>query len=125
VPHTTYEPGAAPLGGAVGGEELLQFLPLAEGAGLVVQFLVLPKDQDTRPWYAEQERFDVNAKLATNFDPGVPDVGETVAVAVSALAAIALETRTSAAIAAALAHLRDQPAIRRVSVRASWVNTHC
>lgn len=39
----------APLGGAVGSEELLQFLPLVNGAGLVVQFLVLPKDQDTRP----------------------------------------------------------------------------
>jgi len=49
-----------PLGGAVGNEELLQFLPLAEGAGLVAQFLVMPKDQDTRLWYAGQERFDVN-----------------------------------------------------------------
>ena len=49
VPQTTYEPGAAPLGGAVGSDELLQFLPLVDGAGLVVQFLVLPKDQDTRP----------------------------------------------------------------------------
>ena len=49
VPHTTYVPGAAPLGGALGTEELLQVLALVKGAGLVVQFLVVPNDQDTRP----------------------------------------------------------------------------
>jgi len=34
--------------------------PAVEGAGLVTQFFTLPKDQDTRLWYAEQELFGVN-----------------------------------------------------------------
>ena len=47
VPHTLYEPGAAPLGGAVGGVELAQLLLVLDGTELVAQFIVDPKDQDT------------------------------------------------------------------------------
>ena len=50
MPHTVYAPGEAPLGGAVGSVELVQMVPLADGAGLVVQLAVLPKDHDTWPW---------------------------------------------------------------------------
>ena len=46
-PHTLYEPGAAPPGGAVRGVELVQVVPAPEGAGPVAQLVVLPKDQDT------------------------------------------------------------------------------
>lgn len=60
VPHTGYEPGAAPLGGAVGGVELVQLAPAVDGAGLVAQPFVLPKDQDTWSWYAEHEPLGVN-----------------------------------------------------------------
>ena len=56
-----YEPGAYELGGAVDGVELVQFVPLAVGAGLVAQFRVLPNDQDTWLWNAEHELLGVNA----------------------------------------------------------------
>ncbi|HKX06474.1 MAG TPA: hypothetical protein VJX71_28560 [Methylomirabilota bacterium] len=60
MPHTMYEPGGSPFGGAIDAVELMQLLPLAEGTGLVAQFMVLPKDQDTWLWYAEHEPFGVN-----------------------------------------------------------------
>jgi len=44
-------------------------VPAAEGAGLVTQFLTLPKDQDTGLWYAEQELFGVNEYVATSLAP--------------------------------------------------------
>lgn len=47
MPHTLYEPGTSPLGGAVGGVVLVQLAPEVEGTGLVAQLVVFPKDQDT------------------------------------------------------------------------------
>lgn len=47
MPHTVYEPGASPLGGAVGCVELEQLVPVLVAAELVAQFIVFPKDQDT------------------------------------------------------------------------------
>jgi hypothetical protein len=79
--------------------------------------MVVPKDQETWVWYAEHELFGANEYVATSLAPGLPKVGEMVALAVSPLAAIAFdETRTSAAIAGAQAQARVHPAIRRVSV---------
>lgn len=49
VPHTLYEPGKAPRGGAVGGVGLVHLVPELDGTGLLAQFAVLPKDQDTWP----------------------------------------------------------------------------
>jgi hypothetical protein len=34
-------------------------VPVVDGAGLVAQFFVLPKDQVTSLWYAEHELFGV------------------------------------------------------------------
>ena len=47
VPQTMYAPGDKPLGGAVDGVELVHLVPVVDGAGLVAQFVVSPKDQDT------------------------------------------------------------------------------
>jgi cell wall assembly regulator SMI1 len=60
VPQTVYDPGATPLGGAVGDVELVHLAPVPDGAELVAQLMVLPKDQDTCLWYAEHELFGVN-----------------------------------------------------------------
>lgn len=47
VPHTMYEPGVAPLGGAADGVALVQLPPVPAGAAPVAQLLVLPKDHTT------------------------------------------------------------------------------
>ena len=59
VPQTMYAPGDKPPGGALDGVELAHFVPVVDGAGLVAQFFVLPKDQVTCLWYAEHELFGV------------------------------------------------------------------
>jgi hypothetical protein len=79
--------------------------------------MVVPKDQETRVWYAEHELFGANEYVATSLAPGLPKVGDTAALADSPTAAIAFEIRASAAIAVAHIHLRVHPAIRRVSVQ--------
>jgi hypothetical protein len=66
VPQTRYEPGDRPLGGAVDGVELAHLDPAPEGAGLVAQCFVFPKDQDTGLWYAEHELLGVNEYVATS-----------------------------------------------------------
>jgi hypothetical protein len=47
MPHTGYEPGASPLGGAVSGVELVQLVPVLDGTGLDAQFIMFANDQDT------------------------------------------------------------------------------
>ena len=69
VPQTMYAPGDKSLGGAVDGVELVHLVPVDDGAGLVAQFLVSPKDQDTFVWYAEHEPFGVNEYVATSLAP--------------------------------------------------------
>ena len=69
VPQTMYAPGDKPLGGAIDGVELVHLVPVVDGAGLVAQFFVLPKDQDTCWWYAEHELFGVNENVATSLAP--------------------------------------------------------
>ena len=69
VPQTMYAPADKPEGGAVDGVELVHLVPAVDGAGLVAQFLVLPKDQDTCLWYAEHELFGVNEYVATSLAP--------------------------------------------------------
>jgi len=59
VPQIMYSPGDKLRGGAVDGVELVHLVPLVDGAALVAQFFVLPKDQVTCWWYAEQELFGV------------------------------------------------------------------
>jgi len=69
VPQTMYAPGDKPPGGADDGVELVHLVPLVDGAGLVVQFFVVPKDQVTSLWYAEHEPFGVNEYVATSLAP--------------------------------------------------------
>jgi hypothetical protein len=69
VPHTRYAPGDRPLGGAVDGVELVHLPPVVDGAGLVAQSVVLPKDQDTCLWYAAHEFFGVNEYVAISLAP--------------------------------------------------------
>lgn len=47
TPHTMYEPGVSPLGGAVGAVELVQIVPAVDGIGLLAQFIVFPNDHVT------------------------------------------------------------------------------
>jgi hypothetical protein len=59
MPQTMYTPGDKLRGGEVDGVELVHLGPLVDGAGLVAQSFVLPKDQVTSLWYAEHELFGV------------------------------------------------------------------
>jgi hypothetical protein len=44
----------------VGGVELVQPAPLADGSGPIAQPVVLPNDQDTWSWNAAHELFGAN-----------------------------------------------------------------
>ena len=68
-PHTWYDPGPSPVGGAIDCVELVQIVPLVDGTGLVTQFATLPNDQETGLWYPEHEPLGVKEYVATSLAP--------------------------------------------------------